>query len=59
MTVDLILSEVTYKHVVVCGMQVPRPPSVSPSQWLAFWEKKMRGQGADEYLLEIRATRKG
>jgi hypothetical protein len=43
MTVDLILSEVTYKHVVVCGMTVPRPPTVSPSQWLAFWEQRMRG----------------
>jgi hypothetical protein len=49
MTIDLILSEVTHKHVVVCGMTVPRPTSVSPSQWLAFWESRMREVGDGRY----------
>jgi len=25
--------------VLICGEQILRPPSISPSQWLAFWER--------------------
>jgi hypothetical protein len=26
-------------HVVVCSTYVPRPDSISPMQWLNFWER--------------------
>lgn len=26
-------------HVVICGQVVQRPASISPSQWLQFWEE--------------------
>ena len=25
--------------VMVCGVQVLRPPSIAPSQWLCFWQR--------------------
>jgi len=30
--------EIDREHVVVEGVKVPRPSSLSPSQWLMFWE---------------------
>lgn len=29
---------VTANDVKVCGVHVARPPSIAPSQWVAFWE---------------------
>lgn len=25
--------------VIVCGKEIMRPASISPSQWLGFWER--------------------
>lgn len=30
---------VSKDHVIICGQVVQRPPSLSPSQWLRFWER--------------------
>ena len=26
-------------HVIICAQVVKRPPSISPNQWLRFWER--------------------
>ena len=26
-------------EVTICGVRVPRPESLAPSQWQAFWER--------------------
>jgi hypothetical protein len=26
-------------HVIICGQFVVRPTSITPSQWLHFWER--------------------
>jgi len=33
-----ILTDIDRNYVVVAGTTVPRPSSVSPLQWLEFWE---------------------
>lgn len=29
-------------HVIICGQFVVRPKTISPSQWLKFWEEKAK-----------------
>lgn len=36
MTPEITLS---HDHIVVEGHRIERPERLSPSQWLAFWEK--------------------
>jgi hypothetical protein len=31
--------EVLYDRVIIAGHTIMRPASISPSQWLRFWEK--------------------
>jgi hypothetical protein len=31
--------ECGYSHVIICGQAVQRPDSISPKQWMDFWER--------------------
>jgi hypothetical protein len=33
----MIKIDVSYDHVVVCGVQVRRPSCISPKQWMDKW----------------------
>lgn len=49
--------EVDKDYIVVCGSIVPRPSSISPSQWTAYWETAKEWRDLEE--IEEEAYQRG
>lgn len=34
--------DINYNFVIIRGVRVDRPPNISPSDWMAYWERAER-----------------